>query len=144
MCAKFVSVAIALTRSCTYKKITLGQTMSLYQRSCCFGVTLQIDLGLHSEIVQNCFHVQSVCTSCSERVELAFNAALSVRVLQPAQSASVNTSIVATSSVFRGLSCTVRNSHSSLFPRGLACPALTVPTSLIMNCSFPTPARYFE
>ena len=36
--------------------------------------------------------------------------------VSPAQSASVNTSIVATSSVFRGLSCTVRNSHSSLCP----------------------------
>ena len=120
---------------------TLGQTMSLCQCSCCLGVTLQIDLGLHAEIVQNCFHVQSVCASCSERVELAFSAALSVRVLQlcvhsnsessilvntddvdfidfvsPARSASVNTSIVATSSVFRGLSCPVKNSHSSLCP----------------------------
>ena len=34
----------------------------------------------------------------------------------PAQSASVYTSIVATSSIFRGLSCTVRNSHLSLCP----------------------------
>ena len=104
---------------------TLRQTLSLCQCSCCLGVTSQIDLGLHAE----CFHVQSVCASCSERVELALSAALSVRVLQvcvplilvntdvdfidfvsQAQSASVNTSI------FRGLSCTVRNSHPSLCP----------------------------
>ena len=114
---------------------TLGQFLSLCQCSCCLGVTSQIDLGVHAEIVQNCFHVQSVCASCSERADLAFSAALSVRVLQlcasilvntddvdvidfvsAALSASVNTSIVATSSVFRGLSCTVRNSHSSRCP----------------------------
>ena len=114
---------------------TLGQTLSLCQCSCCLGVTSQIDLGLHAE----CFHVQSVCASCSERVELALSAALSVRVLQlcvhpmvnpsvlvntdvdfvdfvsQAQSASVNTSI------FRGLSCTVRNSHPSLCPSVVPC-----------------------
>ena len=115
--------------------------MSLCQCSCCLGVTSQIDVGLHAEIVQTCFHVQPACASCSEREELALSAALSVRVLQlcvrpmvslsilvntddvdfidfvsPAQSASVNTSIVATPSVFRGLSCTVRSSHSSLCP----------------------------
>ena len=108
---------------------TLGQTLSLCQCSCRLGVTSQIDLGLHAEIVQNCFHVQSICASCSERVELAFSAALSVRVLQlcitpvvyppilvntddvdfidfvsPAQSASVNTLIIATSSGFRRVS----------------------------------------
>ena len=61
---------------------TFGQTLSLCQCSCCLGVTSQIDLGLHAEIVQDCFHVKSFCASCSERVEFAFSAALSVRVLQ--------------------------------------------------------------
>ena len=50
---------------------TFGQTLSLCQCSCCLGVTSEIDFCVHAEIVQKCFH---------ERVELAFSAALSVRV----------------------------------------------------------------
>ena len=111
----------------------LGQTLSRRQCSCCLGVASQVDLGSLAEIVQDRIHVQSICASCSERVELALSAALRVHVCScaftprmnpsvlvntddvdfidfasPAQSASVQTS------VFRGLSCTVRNCHSSL------------------------------
>ena len=59
---------------------SLGQTVSLRQRSCCLAVASQFDLGSHAEIAQDCFHVQSICASCSERVELAFYAALRMRV----------------------------------------------------------------
>ena len=162
---------------------TLGQTLSLCQCSCRLGDTSQIDLGLHAEIVQNCFHVQSVCASCSKRAELALSAALSVRVLQLCVHSngepidphehwccrfhrlrvSGPVCIVATSSVFRGLSCTVRNSHSSLCPSVYRSHCFTSCTSSsdgpascldkffttyaisgALNCSFPTPARYLE
>ena len=61
---------------------SFGQTLSLRQCSCCLGIASQIDLGSHTEIVQDCFHVQSICASCSNQVLRAFSAALRMRVLQ--------------------------------------------------------------
>ena len=93
--AKFVSVAtldtstsLASTSSCTYKYFTFTCRVRLDKPCLCTNAFAA--LASHRRLIlartprsfRIAFHVQSICASCSERVEIAFSATLSVRVLQ--------------------------------------------------------------